>query len=162
MPGEAIYLSLGSNVGDRAANLRAAIDALAGIGVEVSRVSSFYETEPVDYLRQSWFLNCVVQAKTILLPEALLGALRGIESQLGSKKEFEKGPRILDMDLLLYGNQTIETPNLKVPHPRMLQRKFVLIPLQEIAPQVRHPLWPGDATQMLRDTPDRSEVRKLS
>src|SRR5262249_29254727 len=128
-------------LGDRAVNLRAAIDALAEAGVRVKKNSSFYETEPVDYLEQPWFLNCAVEAETSLAPLDLLHALRKIESQLGSKKEFAKGPRILDMDILLYGEQTISSPELQIPHPRMLERNFVLAPLAEIAPNLRHPSW---------------------
>src|SRR5690349_18144043 len=136
-----VYLSLGSNLGDRQANLRAAIDALPAASVRVEKVSSFYETEPVDYLEQPWFLNCVVQGKSAVFPLPLLRALRKIEAQLGSQKSFAKGPRLLDIDILLYGDESIDTPDLQVPHPRMLLRKFVLAPLAEIAPSLQHPAW---------------------
>src|SRR6266852_2341221 len=101
------YLSLGSNVGDREKNLRVAI----------AKVSSFYETEPVDFLDQPWFLNCVVEAETHFDPFMLLRALREIETKMGSKKVVAKGPRLIDMDILLYGSETIDTPDLQVPHP---------------------------------------------
>src|SRR5713101_1294825 len=101
MPQNTIYLSLGSNVGDREANLRAAIGALADEGVRVRRVSSIYETEPVDYLEQGWFLNCAVEAETELPALELLQGLRGIEARMGSKKLIAKGPRLIDMDILL-------------------------------------------------------------
>src|SRR5438445_7182847 len=114
-----VYLSLGSNLGDRAENLRTAIAALPSAHFQMSKISSFYETEPVDYLDQPWFLNCVVEAETSLAPMDLLHALRKIESQLGSKKEFAKGPRLLDMDMLLYDDLAIELPELQIPHPRM-------------------------------------------
>lgn len=162
MFGISVYLSLGSNLGDRAANLRAGIAALSEVGLQVSKVSSFYETEPVDYLAQPWFLNCAVEAETALDPLALLRELRGIEAALGSKKEFAKGPRVLDIDILLYGDQTIDTPELRVPHPRMLARKFVLAPLAEIAPRLSHPAWPTRLTvrQALEQTGDTSAVKR--
>ena len=159
MPLETIYLSLGSNLGDRAANLRAAIDALAPFA-HVTKISSFYETEPVDYLKQPWFLNCVVEAETSLGPLELLHALRKIESHLGSKKEFAKGPRLLDMDILFYGNETISLPELQIPHPRMLQRNFVLAPLAEIAPSLKHSTWQANVTELFRGSPDKSQVKK--
>lgn len=156
-----IYLSLGSNVGDREANLRAAIAALPGHGVRVRRLSSIYETEPVDYREQAWFLNCVVEAETQLEPIALLRTVRSIEGSMGSKKEFTKGPRLIDLDILLYGDETIGTSELQVPHPRMTQRRFVLEPLAEIAPRLRHPSWETDAAGLLARTADHSEVRKI-
>src|SRR5713101_4399634 len=130
------YLSLGSNVGDREKNLRVAIDALPHAGVAIAKVSSFYETEPVDFLDQPWFLNCVVEAETHFDPFMLLRALREIETKMGSKKVVAKGPRLIDMDILLYGSETIDTPDLQVPHPRMHLRRFVLVPLAEI-PEAR-------------------------
>jgi 2-amino-4-hydroxy-6-hydroxymethyldihydropteridine diphosphokinase len=159
---EALYLSLGSNVGDREENLNAAVAALPAAGVQVRRVSSFYETEPVDYLDQAWFLNCVVQAETELPLLELLRGVRGIEARMGSKKLIAKGPRLIDIDILLYGQETMDTPELQVPHPRMAQRRFVLVPLAEIAPGLRHPSWPGTAQQLLAETPDRSEVRRIA
>jgi len=155
-----IYLSLGSNVGDREANLRAAISALEGAGVRVRRVSSLYETEPVDFLEQPWFLNCVLEGETDVPAQKLLKELRGIEARMGSKKLIAKGPRLLDMDILLYGDETMDTPELQVPHPRMTERRFVLEPLAEIAPELRHPSWSGTATDLLARTPDRSTVRR--
>lgn len=157
-----IYLSLGSNVGDREANLRSAIAALAEAGVRVIRQSSIYETEPVDYLDQPWFLNCVVQGETELEALALLHALHEIESKMGSKKLIAKGPRLIDLDILLYGQETIETPELQVPHPRMLLRRFVLVPLAEIAPDLRHPSWNATAAELLARSKDRSAVRRFA
>jgi 2-amino-4-hydroxy-6-hydroxymethyldihydropteridine diphosphokinase len=156
-----IYLSLGSNLGDREANLRAAIAALPQAGVRVRRVSSHYETEPVDYLDQPWFLNCVVEAETNLEPHALLQALHAFETQLGNKKDFAKGPRKIDLDILLYGSETISTPDLQVPHARMLQRRFVLTPLAEIAPNLQHPSWPATAAILLDHVMDGSRVTRL-
>lgn len=142
--------------------MRAAIAVLPEHGIAVRQVSSIYETEPVDYLDQPWFLNCVVKAETQLAPAALLRALRSIEAHMGSQKEFAKGPRLLDIDILLYGNETIQSPELQIPHPRMSQRRFVLVPLAEIAPTLRHPSWDGDVEAMLARTADPSAVQLLS
>ena len=161
MPNELVYLSLGSNVGDRARNLRQAIAALPDVAVRVQRVSSFYETQPVDYLEQPWFLNCAVEAETELEPLALLHALRQIETQTGSKKLIAKGPRLIDMDILLYGERVIDIPELQVPHPRMHLRRFVLVPLAELDPGLRHPSWDGDVGDLLARTPDQSAVNLI-
>lgn len=156
------YLSLGSNIGDREANLRAAIAALAEAGVRVTCQSSIYETEPVDYLEQPWFLNCVVEGETELEAPGLLRALHEIEIRMGSKKLIAKGPRLIDLDILLYGQETIDTPELRVPHPRMHLRRFVLAPLAEIAPDFQHPTWDANVAQLLARSNDRSVVRRFS
>src|SRR3974390_1217174 len=156
-----VYLALGSNIGNREENLRTAIYSLADAGLSIKKHASIYETEPVDYLDQDWFLNAVLEAETPLEPAALLKILRGIEHSMGSKKAFAKGPRLIDLDILLYGDEVIDTPELQVPHPRMLDRKFVLAPLAEIAPKLRHPYWPADVAEILANSPDPSEVRKL-
>jgi 2-amino-4-hydroxy-6-hydroxymethyldihydropteridine diphosphokinase len=158
---KAVYFSLGSNLGDREANLRRAIASLPAAGVRVPQVSSIYETQPVDYLEQPWFLNCVAEGETELPALELLRALRGIEEHMGSKKLVAKGPRLVDLDILLYGDEIIDTPELQVPHPRMHLRRFVLEPLAEIAAAVRHPVSGLTAAEMLVRTPDKSEVRKL-
>src|SRR5437660_10298258 len=139
MSEKTVYLSLGSNVGNRAENLRVALAELPHAGVAIGRVSSFYETEPVDYLEQPWFLNCVVEAETHFDPFMLLRALREIETKMGSKKLVSKGPRLIDMDILFYGAETIDTAELQVPHPKMHLRRFVLVPLAEIASEAVHP-----------------------
>jgi len=156
-----VYIALGTNVGEREANLLQALQLLPESGVQIRRVSSIYETEPVDYLDQEWFLNAVLEAQTELDALDLLSALRVIEARMGSKKAFAKGPRKIDLDILLYGNETIDTPELQVPHPRMLERKFVLIPLAEIAPNLRHPSWKSGVAQLLAATRDPSAVKKL-
>ena len=157
-----VYFSLGSNLGDREKNLRTAILALAEAKVRVTRVSSFYETEPVDLHEQPWFLNCIVEAQTEIPALELLRALRVIESRLGRKKLVPKGPRLIDLDILLYGDETIDTPELQVPHPRMLQRRFVLVPLAELRPNLKHPSWRGTARELLRRALDQSQVRRFN
>jgi 2-amino-4-hydroxy-6-hydroxymethyldihydropteridine diphosphokinase len=159
---ELVFLSLGSNVGDREKNLRAAIAALPELGVRIKKVSSIYETEPVDLLEQPWFLNCVVEGETTVPPSALLREMRELERRMGSKKLVARGPRLIDLDILVYGRQTINSPELQVPHPRMLLRRFVLSPLAEIAPDLKHPSWGGTAAQLLAALKDRSAVKKIS
>jgi 2-amino-4-hydroxy-6-hydroxymethyldihydropteridine diphosphokinase len=156
------YLALGSNIGDREKNLREAIHLLRESPLQITKISSICETEPVDYLDQPWFLNAVLEAQTDLPAAELLAALRNIESRMGSKKAFAKGPRLIDLDILLYGDATIDTPDLQIPHPRMLQRNFVLVPLAEIAPTLRHPSWPAPADALLGASPDTSLVRKFA
>ena len=157
-----VYLSFGSNLRDREKNLRAAIASLADAKVRVTRISSFYETEPMDLREQPWFLNCAVQATTEVPPLDLWHALHAVESRMGGKKLVPKGPRLIDLDILLYGDETIDTPELQVPHPRMLLRRFVLVPLAEIAPNLKHSSWKGTVSQLLADLPDASVVRKLA
>jgi len=161
MAEKTVYFSLGSNVGERERNLRAAIAALGDAGVRVTQVSSFYETEPVDFLEQAWFLNCAIEGETDVPAPELLRALRGIELRMGSKKLVAKGPRLIDMDILLYSSETIDTKELQVPHPRMHLRRFVLVPLAEIAPEAMHPSLKKTTKQLLEETPDRSTVRRF-
>ena len=161
MPEKTVYLSLGSNVGEREANLRAAIAALPAAGVRVTRVSSFHETEPVDYMEQAWFVNCVAEGKTEVPALELLRALREIEMRMGSKKLVAKGPRLMDIDILLYAEETIDTTELQVPHPRMHLRRFVMVPLAEIAAEVMHPSLKKTVKRLLEETPDRSMVRRI-
>jgi len=154
-----VYLALGSNVGDREKNLDEAVRLLGEAGLLVKQLSTFYETEPVDYLDQAWFLNAVLAAETELPAAELLQKMRAIESHMGSKKPFAKGPRLIDLDILLYGDATIATPDLQVPHPRMLSRRFVLTPLAEIAPALKHPVWDATAAVLLDRLTDPSQVR---
>jgi 2-amino-4-hydroxy-6-hydroxymethyldihydropteridine diphosphokinase len=132
------YLSLGSNVGEREANLRAAIVDLEELG-HVEAVSSFYETEPVEVVDQPWFLNCAAKLTTELSADELLAGVLGIERAMGRERTRPKGPRLIDIDIVLFGDQVIGTAGLKVPHPGLHERLFVLEPLAEIAPDALHP-----------------------
>jgi 2-amino-4-hydroxy-6-hydroxymethyldihydropteridine diphosphokinase len=154
-----VYISLGSNLGDRAAMLSRAITAMNSAGVRAVRQSSFYITEPVGAPGQAWFLNAVAEAETSLLPLQLLHALLKIERELGRRRITPHGPRTIDLDILFYGSSVIRSKELEVPHPRLTQRRFVLLPLAHLAPEFRHPTLHKSVTQLLAETPDRSEVR---
>lgn len=154
------YLSLGSNIGDRARNIAGAIDCLRKRGVGVVRQSSLYETEPVDFLDQDWFLNSVAEIETELGAEELMRLLLAVERSMGRERRIPKGPRSIDIDVLLYGDDIVRSPELKIPHPRMTERRFVLAPLAEIAPDVRHPVFQKTIAELLALTPDQSEVRR--
>jgi 2-amino-4-hydroxy-6-hydroxymethyldihydropteridine diphosphokinase len=145
-----VYLSLGSNLGDRERNLRDALDLLAEFGLRVLRVSSFYETEPQGVPDQRWFLNAVAEAETDLFPKQLLARLQRIEQQLGRRRLKPKGPRTIDIDILLYGGAAIDADELQVPHPRLAERRFVLEPLAELAPELRHPVTRRTVREMLK------------
>lgn len=159
--GNTAYLSLGSNLGDRAANLRSAIAQLAPAS-RVTAISSLYETEPVEVVDQSWFLNCVVAIETELAPEDLLQSLLTLERFMGRQRLSQKGPRKIDVDILLYDDRVIDQPGLKVPHPAMHRRRFVLEPLAEIAPQACHPLLHKTAREMLSSLSGGQIVRILN
>jgi 2-amino-4-hydroxy-6-hydroxymethyldihydropteridine diphosphokinase len=148
-----VYLSLGSNIGDRDAHLRAAIEALDAGGVQVLRTSPVYETEPVDYRDQDWFLNLVVEAETALFPVQLLGRIARIERALGRVRKIPKGPRTIDIDILFYGSAMIKTAHLEIPHPRLGERRFVLAPLADLAPGLRHPATHRSVREMLQNAP---------
>lgn len=133
------HLSLGSNVGDRQQHLRDAISRLEAEG-RVIAVSSFYETEPVDFTAQPWFVNCALALETDQSPKALMRAMLRIELEMGRQRMENKGPRIIDIDILLYDDLIVDSDDLTIPHPAMHERRFVLEPLVEIAPAAKHPL----------------------
>jgi len=151
-----IYLALGSNLGNRAGNLRAAIDGMPPAGILVLRESPVYETEPAGYARQGWFLNMVVEAETALFPMQLLARTARIERALGRVRSIPNGPRTIDIDILLYANAVIHAPRLVVPHPRMHERRFVLAPLADLAPDLRHPVTRRTIRQMLEEAPPQT------
>jgi len=157
-----VYLSLGSNVGDRAANLNSAVAGLRALG-EVVAVSSFYETEPVGFTAQPWFLNCAVKLDTEKMPKQLLAGILDIEQQMGRRRVRgqKKGPRSIDIDIVLFGNSIVETKGLTIPHPVMHERRFVLEPLAEIAPDVRHPVFKRTIRELRDALPAGQAVRKV-
>jgi 2-amino-4-hydroxy-6-hydroxymethyldihydropteridine diphosphokinase len=155
-----VYLSLGSNVGDREAQLREAIVRLGVLG-RVVRASSMYETEPVEFTEQPWFLNCAVALETGATPQELMKALLQIEEEMGRRRVQKKGPREIDIDILLFGDEVVELEELRVPHPAMAERRFVLEPLAEIAGEVRHPVRGKTVREMLRELPDGQVVRRV-
>ncbi len=134
-----VYLSLGSNLEDRERNLRSALESLRSLG-EITATSSLYDTEPVEFTAQPWFLNCAVALETEKLPRQLLSGVLQIEQSMGRRRAQPKGPRLIDIDILLFGHSVIKTGSLTIPHPAMHERRFVLEPLAEIAPDVRHPV----------------------
>jgi 2-amino-4-hydroxy-6-hydroxymethyldihydropteridine diphosphokinase len=154
-----VYLSLGSNVGDREAQLRDALTRLAAIG-RVVAVSSFYETEPVEFTRQPWFLNCAVALETSKTPRELIAAILRIEEDMGRRRLQKKGPRSIDIDILLVGSLVVEEPELTIPHPAMHQRRFVLEPLAEIAPEVLHPVLNKTIRELRDALPEGQTVQK--
>lgn len=156
--GPSVFVALGSNVGDREANLLAARRGLEARGFRITAMSSLYLTEPVDAPPQEWFLNAVAGGETALSPEALLQACLDTEREMGRVRDVPRGPRTIDLDLLLYGSEVRDAPGLVLPHPRMPARRFVLVPLAEIAPAARHPILGLTAAEMLRRCPDRSQV----
>lgn len=156
-----VYLSLGSNVGDRQATLRTAVGKLLNLG-NVLTVSSIYETEPVEFKEQPWFLNCVVLMQTEMQPKFFFAGIQEIEKEMGRQRTQPKGPRTIDIDILLFGNATINTTELTVPHPAMHQRRFVLAPLAEIAPDVKIPGFKRSARELLEALPaNAGKVKKF-
>jgi len=155
-----VYLSLGSNIGDRVANLQLAVAQLNQLG-KLTAVSSLYETEPVEFTDQPWFLNCAVALDTEKTPAQLLTSILAIEQAMGRHRIQPKGPRKVDIDILLFGDSRVNTATLTIPHPALHERRFVLEPLTEIAPEARHPVL-NKRVQELRDAlPPGQAVRRL-
>lgn len=155
-----VYLSLGSNVGDREAQLRDAMDRLGSAG-RVVAASSFYETEPVEFTQQPWFLNCVVALETRQTPHQLMATLLGVEQAMGRRRVQKKGPRSIDIDILLFDDAIVESQKLTIPHPSMHQRRFVLEPLAEIAPQVFHPILGKTICELRQALPPGQKVKRM-
>ncbi len=157
------YISIGSNLGDRAGYLRRALDLLKEQkGVRLDRVSSLYETEPVGGVEQGKFLNAVFSLDIALGPYELLGILQEIEARLGRKRDLRWGPRTVDLDILCYGDTVLEDPLLTLPHPRLIERAFVLVPLVEIAPSLEHPLSGKTMAAHLEALADKAGVVRLA
>lgn len=152
------FLLAGTNMGERKANLDFALRSLSR-GGNVRQVSSLFETEPVGYLTQPWFLNQAIEMETGYTPRQLLALCQDIESSGGRVRTFQNAPRTLDLDILLYGECIIAEPDLVIPHPRMAERRFVLVPLAQIAPELVHPLLKKTIHSLLESCPDASEVR---
>jgi 2-amino-4-hydroxy-6-hydroxymethyldihydropteridine diphosphokinase len=155
-----VHLSLGSNLGDRERSLREAIQRIGQIG-RITSVSSIYETEPVEFTDQPEFLNCAVELETSLMPAQLMQQLLEVEGAMGRQRIQKKGPRIIDIDILLFGEAVVDTPDLTIPHPAMHKRRFVLEPLAEIAPEARHPLLEKTIQELLAQLPAEQTVTKL-
>jgi 2-amino-4-hydroxy-6-hydroxymethyldihydropteridine diphosphokinase len=155
------YIGLGSNLGDRERVLREAFHTLDETsGIRVLRASSLYETEPVDFEDQPWFLNAIVEVETDLLPHSLLEQLQKIEAQFGRERKVAKGPRTLDLDLLLYADCVIEDECLALPHPRWRQRRFILQPLSELRPDFRDPVTRESLDEIMASCKDPKKIMK--
>jgi 2-amino-4-hydroxy-6-hydroxymethyldihydropteridine diphosphokinase len=156
-----VYLGLGSNVGDREAMLQAAIDRLQARDLGIVRLSSVYETEPMDIPGQPWFLNLVAEARTNLFPLQLLARIGKIEQELGRRRVVAKGPRAIDIDILIYGNFVVQAASLVIPHERLAERRFVLAPMAELAPDLRDPRSRRSMRELLGAVSGQT-VRKVS
>jgi len=151
---------LGSNLGEREENIAEALRRLS-VGVNIERTSSLYETEPVGYKEQPWFLNAVCLGETKLKPQELLSFIKGIERRMGREEKVRWGPRIIDIDILFYDDLVLETPELTIPHPRLHQRRFVLVPLVELNPDFVHPILGLTMRELLKRARATEQVRRF-
>ena len=155
------FLSLGSNLGDKEKNLTLALCLLEKEGVEILKMSSLYEAQPVDFPSQPWFYNQLAEVRTKANPEALLDLVKNIEQKMGRERGQEKGPRIIDIDIILAEDSVIRKKDLKIPHPRMEKRNFVLLPFVEISPDTVHPVFNEDMKTLWKKSIDRSIVKQI-
>lgn len=155
------FVGIGSNIGNREENVRRAVELLGAAG-RVVAASSMYETEPMYLENQGWFINCVVKLRTDLAPMELLKRLKGFEHKLGRGKGEKYGPRVIDFDILFYGSQVVRGVDLTIPHPRIQERPFVLVPLAEIDPDLMHPVMGKTVSQLLRELHSDKEVKRVS
>lgn len=155
------FLSLGSNLGDREKNLSHALALLEREGAEILKISSLYETQPVDSPAQPWFYNQLVEVRTKANPEIFLSLIKKIEQKMGRKRWIRKGPRIIDIDIILAEGNVIHKKELKIPHPRMEKRNFVLLPFVEISPDTVHPVLNEDMKTLWKKSDDRSVVKQI-
>lgn len=155
-----VFIALGSNLGDRKANLEKALRELSRIG-NIRNVSSLYESEPLGYKDQDDFYNAVVEMDVELGPLKLLSVLKGIESSMGRKQTFKWGPRIIDLDILLYGDLVIDLPRLKIPHPEIKNRLFVLLPLLELDPEISCPKDGDKFSELRRQLMGSQRIKKV-
>ncbi|HUK56681.1 MAG TPA: 2-amino-4-hydroxy-6-hydroxymethyldihydropteridine diphosphokinase [Nitrospiria bacterium] len=155
------YIGIGSNMGDRQAYCQEAVRLISRFPkTSLTAVSSLYETAPLERTNQDWFINCVMAIRTTLSPRDLLQACQEVEQFLGRKRTVRFGPRTIDLDILFYGNRTFQESGLTIPHPRAHQRRFVLVPLAEIAPELEHPSLHKTAVELLQGIKDSQEVRR--
>lgn len=156
------YIGIGSNIGKKIENCKKAIELLKeNPQIKIAKISDFYETEPVGYKEQEWFVNGTVEIETDLNPQELLLLCQTIESELGREKKIKYGPRIIDLDILLYNNDIIDKTELKIPHPEMHKRRFVLEPLSDIAPDAVHPVLKKTIVELLESLTEKVAINKI-
>ncbi len=156
------FLSLGSNQGDRKKNIAQALSLLQEKGVEIRRVSSLYETEPVDVVSQPWFYNRLAEVQASVEPDSFLTLIKSIEQKMGRDARMKKKPRTIDIDIIMAEDEVIHAEDLEIPHPRMQKRNFVLVPFAEISPDTVHPVLKKHIRELLEGSNDLSAVHKIN